>query len=158
MITGGEPTAVVQSRAKIVGRWIAVLPGALLCVLVAMFPVHWVVLLGNSGSEGDGTLGIGDIPDERLEAWLMGLVLPWVFVTFGAKIAPRQKAWAAGVLGAGWLVVYSAAVAALVTYVSTSDDELYFDEWGLLQVASVVALNFVGAIAGFVQVLKESQS
>lgn len=154
MYSPAEPSAPTKLQyAGEVGRWLAMIPVGLVCALLALFPLHWGVLLLTGMSRDDGTLGLGDISPERLEAWGMGLLLPWVFVVIGAAVAPRFKPYTAGGLGILWVLTYAVGLTWLLTYNETSGRGFRIERWDYLQIASVVVLNVVGSVGGFFQVL-----
>src|SRR5688572_10507164 len=77
-------------------RWFAVLPGALLGAIVAMFPVHWVAMFIHhfgtpdpmiTDEQGRGLLQ--SMPLESLERFGYALVVAGTFIGVGAIIAPR---------------------------------------------------------------------
>ena len=79
-------------------RWIAVLPGAFLAAVAAMFPWHWVVLFYASfvgKFEGQETLGLGTlvriVGPETVERLGYGFIVPFVMIAIAAKVAPRYK-------------------------------------------------------------------
>lgn len=75
-------------------RWIAVVPGALLAVVAAMFPWHWVVLIYANVVDQE-SLGLGllvrAIGPEDVERAGYGFLTPLVLVSVSARIAPRFK-------------------------------------------------------------------
>ena len=79
-------------------RWIAVLPGAFLAAVAAMFPWHWVVLFYASfvgKFEGEETLGLGTlvriVGPETVERLGYGFIVPFVMITIAAKVAQVQN-------------------------------------------------------------------
>ncbi|MCK4752473.1 MAG: hypothetical protein KAS75_03430 [Planctomycetes bacterium] len=74
----------------IILRWVAVLPGAILFVLLCHFPIHWIVLLREY------------IPDKviefnnpaKLEYLLYAFFDPFLLIIAAAFIAPSKKFWA----------------------------------------------------------------
>lgn len=85
-------------RAKEIARWVAVLPGAALCVFVAEFPIHWTVLFihhfandPDSAADILANFSLGAIPVEVLEYFANALLIPFLFIAIGTRIAPRFK-------------------------------------------------------------------
>lgn len=78
-------------------RWLAVLPGAVLCAFLVEFPIHWaVMLIGYFGTEHDNnsityTNPIAAIPPDVLELFGNAFFTPFVIVSVGARIAPKYK-------------------------------------------------------------------
>jgi len=93
-------------------RWIAVLPGAIVAALLAMFPWHWVVLFyasfaGKTGYGGEETFGLGTllriIGPESVERAGYGFLTPFVMITIAARIAPRFKVPTAVIMSILWV-------------------------------------------------------
>jgi hypothetical protein len=87
-------------------RWIAVLPAAIIAGFVATFPVHWLVMMLQTNTEGDSSLW-SLIPPATLERLGYALFVPFTVVVVAAYVAPRFRlATAASVVGliAGLLV------------------------------------------------------
>lgn len=141
---------------KQAARWVAMLPAALGAALLSLFPVHWAIMLAKfTAQDESGPINVANWPAERLEALAAAFLLPLVFVAVGAKVAPRGKPYAAGGLALGWLLVYAAGAAVLLTYVETSEQTVVeIADWEYLQIAGVGALNIAGALVGFFQVLR----
>jgi ABC-type sugar transport system permease subunit len=70
-------------------RWVAVLPGAILAVLVVMFPIHWLVMHQYT-DYGEGSLR-GIISPRTLETLANAFFTPFIFVVSGSAIAPKFK-------------------------------------------------------------------
>jgi hypothetical protein len=86
-------TAPVQAL-----RWLCVLPGAFVAAVLAMFPIHWVVMLihyfGGSGDSFitiDGKNLFASIPPETIEHFGYALFVPFTLIVAGARLAPRFK-------------------------------------------------------------------
>lgn len=71
-----------------IGRWVAVIPGAILCGFLILFPLHWVLYF---------TLVKGSIVEMPLEnmapieRFLSPILSSIIFVYAGAKIAPKKQ-------------------------------------------------------------------
>ncbi len=121
---GIEFTDSPQVQPNSAVRWICVLPGALLCVVLVAFPVHWVVQLvqmfGRSDDSFitvDGKNLLAAIPPEHLERFGQALFAPFAFVCGGAWIAPSQR-FRTGIILAVTLV---ALLVVLHTYVALAN-------------------------------------
>lgn len=129
-------------------RWVAVLPGALLAWLLAMFPVHWAVLLIKSDPDGEGgTIGLGMLSAETLEYLGIALFGSMALVYAGGRIAPRHHLYAAAGLLLLWVLAVGMLVGASLVLLNT-DDRYYIEDSGWVQMVAVTALNLVGAVIG----------
>jgi hypothetical protein len=108
-------------------RWIAVLPGAFLAVIAAMFPWHWVVLFYAS-FEGEGSLGLGTlvriVGPEDIERMGYGFLTPFVFISVAARIAPRFKRETAVVMS---VIVVAAMVSTWTIYRSVLNQREFME-------------------------------
>ena len=153
MTTSAEqPVRSLGAMAKFWGRWLAVLPAALLSVVVVSFPVHWAVLMVTSGSSDDGSLGISDLPPETLERLAVAFFAPLALVVVGAKVAPAYKLQTAVVL----IILLAMALSAGVTYVA-SNGNFDYEGWGWLEFVAVVVLWVGGVISGVYYVYQEER-
>jgi len=139
----GRPEKSFGEIAKFWGRWIAVLPAAVLSVLIVSFPIHWAVLLITRGSNDDESFGISDLPPETLERLGVAFFGPMAYVVAGAKVAPTYKLQTAVVL----VVLLAIVLSCSATYVATSD-RFDYEGWGWIEFVAVVGLWFGGVIAG----------
>ena len=93
-------------------RWMAVVPGALLVAVAAMFPWHWVVLFfaNVTGFGEEGSLGLGFfvrlIGPEAIERAGYGFFTSYILISVGAKIAPGLKRATAVVLSSMVVAVH----------------------------------------------------
>lgn len=123
-------------------RWLAVLPAAVVAVLVVSFPIHWAVLIFTNMSKAEGgLLGLWDLPPETLERLGQAFFAPLALVYIGARVAPAFKLHAAGVL----LVLYAIGLGAALTYVSLIGA---YEGWLWLEFGGVVVLGVAGVITG----------
>ena len=139
------PTRGSQTNAKKVGRWVAVLPGAVLAALIVMFPIHWVILLtyGIGGNIIVGFLGV-----DTAERLVVAFVTPFVIVRVGARISPsRRMETAIGLavatallLGAGYMFVFTSPT---------------FAGWYSLHYGATPVLNLAGLAVGLYQAKDE---
>lgn len=129
--------------AKYWGRWIAVLPAAVLSVVLVSFPIHWAVLMITSGSNDDESLGINDLPPETLERLAVAFFGPMAYIVAGAKVAPAYRLQTAVVL----IVLLAVVLSASAMYVATSD-RFDYEGWGWIEFIAVVGLWIGGVSAG----------
>ena len=81
-------------------RWLAVLPGSIVCMVFALFPLHFVLYQTLTGS------GIVEPYPEAPERLLGPLISALAFVWAGSRIAPSRKVETGVVLfGAALLLV-----------------------------------------------------
>lgn len=82
---------------KIIARWFAVLPGAVLCELAAQFPIHWCILFLSYRLKTDesGAIVINSwlpaLPVEVLEYFANAFFTPFIIIAVGSCIAPNFK-------------------------------------------------------------------
>ena len=79
-------------------RWFAVIPGALLAAVAALFPWHWLVMIFANfvgKFEGEEHIGLGMlvrvIGPEDVERAGYGFITPFVVISAAARIAPKFK-------------------------------------------------------------------
>ena len=127
-------------------RWIGVLPGALVSVVLVTFPMHWVVMLiqifGGAGYDSFITIDdknlLAAIPPEILERFGYAFFAPLVMVIIGAKIAPRFKFRIGIALAVLWSVFFAVSMA-------TTISGQYSDwNWLRLTITSVLGMGGVG--------------
>ncbi|HWO93241.1 MAG TPA: hypothetical protein VNL92_00585, partial [Dehalococcoidia bacterium] len=131
--------------ARLWARWVAVLPAAVLSVLLVSFPIHWAVLAITTGANDDGVLGITDLQPETLERLVIAFFGPMAYVVVGAKVAPKHRLRTAVVL----IVLLAIVLSASTTYVATSDRFDYdYEGGGWAEFVAVVGLWIGGVLAG----------
>jgi hypothetical protein len=160
MLTKEKPL----SRQREILRWIAVLPGALLAVVVVLFPIHWTVMLvqhlgTSSDDSGSGSplslwYYLAKIEPEALELFGNALVAPFVLISVGARIAPKFRFFTGIALAVTLGVFYGVAA----TYIAGDiSDGLYTPErW--LRLAITVCLQIGGVVTGLFQARKVEKS
>ena len=134
-------------------RWIAVLPGSFLCVVLAAFPIHWVVMLiqmfGRSGE--DATISVGGktplaaIPPEVLERFGYALFTPLVMIIIGVKIAPSFKFSTGIALAVLWGIMFGVGMTIAISQGWG---------WGWLRFVITCVLGISGVAIGLSQVHK----
>jgi len=82
-----------MSKLVYILRWIAVLPAAIICSLLVMFPIHWLVMfiLWCDKNYTDSFIPLALIPAETLERFGYALFVPATLISVGAIIAPKFK-------------------------------------------------------------------
>lgn len=130
-------------------RWIAVLPGALLCVLIVTFPIHWFVgLIQYFCSYSDypiiaikGKSLLTTIPPEMFERFGRAFCTPIVMILCGAKIAPKLKFQTGIALVVLWSIFFVGSIIYLIL-------KNGFANLGWLQLSISSALGITGAFLG----------
>jgi hypothetical protein len=118
-------------------RWLAVLPGAIVCAFLALFPLHLVLYQTLTGS------GIVEPYPEAPERLLGPLVSALAFVWGGSRIAPLRKVETAVVLFGVLLLLIGASVA-LGLIGAHVGNVRYFLPLGGLPPAGAIVGAFVG--------------
>ena len=125
-------------------RWLAILPGAIVCALLSTFPLHWVLY---------GTLTLSGVVEpypELPERMLTPFAAALAFVWAGSRIAPSRKVETAAVLFGAWLLLVGAGFALGLTGTRFGGSEMYL-QWGGLALAG----GMVGAFIGFYLIRRE---
>jgi len=118
-------------------RWLAVLPGAVVGALIALFPLHFVLYQTLTGS------GIVEPYPQSPERLLGPFVSALVFVWAGSRIAPSRKVETAAVLLGILLLLIGAFFALGLTGAHIGDVQYSLPLGGLPPAGAVV-----GAFAG----------
>jgi len=80
--------AELKTKLVEIGRWVAVVPGGILCGFLVLFPLHWILYF---------TLVKGSIIEMPLEdmapieRFLSPILSSILFVYAGARIAPKKQ-------------------------------------------------------------------
>lgn len=120
-----------------IARWMAVLPGAFLAMLISSFPLHLVLYQTLTGS------GVIEPYPEAPERVLSPLVATLTFVWAGSRIAPSRKMETAIALFG--LVLLLAGVALTLAVVGFRDGNTGFGlRFGGLPNAAGIAGAFIG--------------
>jgi hypothetical protein len=126
-------------------RWIAVLPAALMSMVLSAFLLHLVLYQTLTGS------GIVDPYPETPERVLLPLVGAVTFIWVGARVAPNHTVKVAASLFILWLFILGGVVVLVLSAADTGSVQLNMVGGGM---APVMAL--IGAIVGFYIVRKEN--
>lgn len=92
-----------MSTAAFWGRWVAVLPAAVLGLVLVSFPVHWVLLA--SFTRDDAFLQLSSEGLATVERLAIAFFAPFAFIAVGSWTAPRHNFQAALVLAGVVLLV-----------------------------------------------------
>lgn len=87
-----EPTEQAMTRRTYISRWLGVVPGAALSVIVTQFPIHWLVMFQYQGSPDYDFGGLDTfINPQTLELFMNAFFSPFIFIAVGVRIAPEFK-------------------------------------------------------------------
>jgi len=125
-------------------RWIAVLPGALGCALLLLFPLHWVLYQTFSS-------WIEPYP-ELPERVLTPFVIAAGFIWGGSRIAPSHKMETAVVLFGLWMVLMGGVITFTYFVGSIYGQYIFFRAHGL-----ATAMAFIGTLCGLLIVRKQTK-
>lgn len=128
-------------------RWLAVLPGAVICMFLALFPLHFVLYQTLTGS------GIVEPYPEAPERLLGPLVSTLAFVWGGSRIAPFRKVETAVVLFGASLLLIGASFALGLTGAHIGSVQYSLQLGGLPPAGAVV-----GAFIGLYLVRRENSA
>jgi hypothetical protein len=135
-------------------RWLTVLPGAIVCVGLAMFPIHWFVMLikllsstidDDSFITINGKHPLAAVPPEMLERFGYALCTPMIMIIAGAAIAPKYKLPTGIAMAVLWGFGFGASFTIAIY-------RGWYSGWGWLQFAITFALGIVGVALGLFQV------
>lgn len=131
-------------------RWVAILPGATLAAFIAQFPIHWMVLLVTSGVERDSDgkpvldFSFAALPVDVLEYFTNALVIPFLFIAIGARIAPRYKLQTGIVLA----VLVGIIIGSFVPRIIEDVTEGVYTFWRWVRLAITIALWVTSIVWG----------
>src|SRR5258705_3299828 len=139
-----RPEMNLLQKSALVGmlRWAAILPGAVLVAFVAQFPIHWMVLLMTSGVERDSKgkpvldLSLAALPADVVEYFANALLMPFLLIAVGARIAPRYKLQTGIVLA----VLVVGFIGSLVPRIVDDITEGLYTFWRWVRLAITIAL------------------
>jgi len=129
-------------------RWLAVLPAALMAIVLVSFPVHIAVLLINSGNTEDSNNLLTAIPPETLERFGQAFFAPVAMVFAAAKTAPSHRLYVAGLL----VIAYAMFLGAAMMYAGSHG---YYSGRYWAEFAVVVGLGFAGLAYSMYQIHQE---
>jgi hypothetical protein len=134
-----------QNATQTIFRWIAVLPGSLLAMLLSMFPLRWFLYINLTSS---GFI----VPYPELPERLLGpLVATLTFVWAGSRIAPSRKVEIAVLLFGTSLLISGVAIALGLNGARVGSQQFY------LQLSGVpLVFGIFGALIGLYIVRREN--
>lgn len=144
-----------MSKLAQILRWLVVLPGTIVCVVLAMFPIHWFVMLVQSygGPNNESFITIDEkhplalIPPEVLERFGYALFTPMIMIIAGAAIAPKYKFPTGIVMAVLWGFGFGISITIAIS-------RGWYTGSGWLQFAITCALGIAGVAFGLFQVYK----
>lgn len=142
------------TRRNYILRWAAVVPGALLSVFVAMFPIHWLVMLQYMNTpDYDASDLEALLNPQTLELLANAFVTPLIFIAVGSRIAPKFKFYTGIALAVVLGIVYVWAATVVVGEIQRG---LYTPaRW--LRLGVTVLLCIAGLVVGLFQARKVEQ-
>lgn len=126
-----------KDTVKLVARWLAVVPGALLAMVLSSIPLHLVLYQTLTGS------GIVEPYPEMPERLLTPLVAALAFIWFGSRIAPRRRFETAVTLFGVLLFVGGGSIALGLSGAHIGNVQYSVSQGGLAALGA-----FVGALIG----------
>jgi len=126
-------------------RWIAVLPAALLAIVLSAFLLHLALYQTLTGS------GLVEPYPEIPERILLPLVGAVAFIWAGTRVAPNHKVKVAMVLFVLWLIMLGCAVAMVLSGSDFGGLQLNFEGGALAP-----AMALIGAVIGLYIVSKQN--
>jgi hypothetical protein len=97
-------------RIKEILRWVAVLPGGLICAVLSTIPVHLFVLMIHASRNTDTPHTLSDVPPEILERFGYAFFTPFVLIFVGSKITPRFQFYTSIALAVLWGILFGIGV------------------------------------------------
>jgi len=111
-------------------RWIAVLPGAIICAVLSLLPLHWILYFVLTR--------FVEVYPELPERVLGPAVLSGVFVWVGSRISPAYKFETSAVLFGLWMFLIGGVVFVTWSGGDWFGRQFYFQGGGLPTVMAVV--------------------
>ena len=137
----------LKDRLVEIGRWIAMVPGGILCGFVVLFPLHWILYF---------TLVKGSMvqmPVENMapiERFLSPILSSIIFVYAGAMIAPKKQ-FAVSII----LFILGVLIrAGIMFFVRLSDLELDMSFYGFLCLLLSALAGGIGVFLIYIKVNK----
>jgi hypothetical protein len=132
------------SRIKDVLRWIAVLPGGLICAVLATFPIHWFVMMIHASRNTEMAHSLSDVPPDILERFGYAFFTPFILIFVGAKIAPHFKFYTGIALAILWGVLFGIAL-------PLAQSRGLLNDYGWIRFTLTCLLGLAGAALGLYQ-------
>jgi hypothetical protein len=117
---------------------LAVLPVALVAVVLVSIPVHLGVLMIHSGNAEDASSNpLTAIPPASLERFGQAFFAPMALIYAAVKTAPAHRPYVAGVL----VILYAVSLGAVMMYAASSG---FYEGKHWVEFVVVVGLGIVG--------------
>jgi hypothetical protein len=141
-------TEELKDKLIKIGRWVAVVPGGILCGLIILFPLHWILyftLVKGSMVQ----MPIEDIAP--IERFLSPILSSIIFVYAGAMIAPKKQFAVSIILFILGLFIR----AGLMFFIRLSDLELDTSFYGLSRLSLSALAGAIGVFLVYIKVNKK---
>ena len=144
-------TKELKDRLLEIGRWIAIIPGGILCGFIVLFPLHWTLYF---------TLVRGSMVQMPLEdmapieRFLSPILSSIIFVYAGARIAPKKQFVVSIIL----FVISVLIRVGMVFLVRISDLELDTSFYGLSRLILSALAGGIGVFLVYIKVNKKEIS
>lgn len=153
-----ENTQTIEmSKTKQVLSWIAVLPSAILAVLLFAFPIHWLVMWLQMSPSYDGAFLtdandkpvalLSFIPTEMLEYFANAFFNPLVLIYVGASVAPKFKFQTGIALAIFWAISLGVVMFRVISH-------RVVEGWNWLHLTITFLLGIAGIGVGLYQAHK----
>lgn len=138
----------LKKRLVEIGRWVAVVPGGILCGFIVLFPLHWILYF----TLVKGSMVQMPIEDMApIERFLSPILSSIIFVYAGAMIAPKKR-FAVSVI----LCVFGVLIrAGMVFFVRFSGMELDVSFYGVSRLLLSALVGGIGVFLVYIKVNKK---
>jgi len=138
----------LKDRLVEIGRWVAIVPGGILCGFIVLFPLHWILYF----TLVKGSMVQMPIEDMvPIERFLSPILSSIIFVYAGAMIAPKKQ-FAVSII----LFVLGVFIrAGMVFFVRLSGLELDTSFYGLLRLLLSALAGGIGVFLVYIKVNKK---
>ncbi len=140
-----------QLKDKIIeiGRWVAIVPGGILCGFIVLFPLHWILYF----TLVKGSMIQMPIEDMApIERFLSPILSSIIFVYAGAMIAPKKQ-FAISII----LFILGVLIrAGMVFFVRLSGLELDTSFYGVLRLSLSALAGGIGVFLVYIKVKKKA--
>ena len=140
--------AELKNRLVEIGRWVAVVPGGILCGFIVLFPLHWILYC----TLVKGSMVQMPIEDMApIERFLSPILSSIIFVYAGARIAPKKQFTVSIIL----FVLGIAIRAGMLLFVRPLGLELNMSFYDLLRLLLSGLAGGIGVFLVYIQVNKK---
>ena len=138
----------LKDRLIEIGRWVAIVPGGILCGFIVLFPLHWILYF----TLVKGSMVQMPIEDMApIERFLSPILSSIIFVYAGARIAPKKQFAISIVLFVLGILIR----AGMVFFVRLSDLELDTSTYGFLRLLLSALAGGIGVLLVYITVNKK---